>query len=316
MNEPAQFDEVWQRARQFFESLQSDPLGWLALLASAALVLAIIALLAAAFATLLRRQPIHLLAPPYWRWPDAVFVLLSCFTLEALTSMLLSQLELGAASAAVAALEQPPALARWLIDELRPLLFSARIVVHVLLRVGCVVAIFAALSLRNSATSVLGLDRRLFGAGLRVGALTYVCIVLPGWLVVSSSWTLVLELMGLRPEPQALAGIFIAAAAGDDHFLLVSLFCAGAVVAPVFEEVVFRGLLFRSLTTAVGARPAVLISSLVFTVVHVNLQASLPIFAIGCVLASLYHRTGNLWACITLHSIFNGVQFLLMWALV
>jgi membrane protease YdiL (CAAX protease family) len=51
--------------------------------------------------------------------------------------------------------------------------------------------------------------------------------------------------------------------------------------------------------------------SILFGLIHFNLATFLPLFVMGVMLARLYETTGNLLAPITLHCIFNAVNFLL-----
>lgn len=88
------------------------------------------------------------------------------------------------------------------------------------------------------------------------------------------------------------------------------------VMAPLVEEVLFRGLLFQSLRRRVGMWPAALLSTAVFAVVHVEIILSQPValaglFALGTFLAWAFHRTGSLVVPIVGHAVFNGISVLL-----
>jgi len=96
---------------------------------------------------------------------------------------------------------------------------------------------------------------------------------------------------------------------------------AGAVLAPLSEEVVFRGAMLTAWSRSVGATSAIVRSSLLFALAHalttsgsdfgqaagiaiVATVARLPVaFALGWI----YARTGTLWASIGLHATFNAV---------
>jgi uncharacterized protein len=88
------------------------------------------------------------------------------------------------------------------------------------------------------------------------------------------------------------------------------------IMAPLVEETLFRGVLFQSLRRRVGVWPAALLSSLVFTVIHVEIVFSQPValaglFSLGVFLAWAFHRTGSLLVPIIGHAVFNGVSVLL-----
>lgn len=95
---------------------------------------------------------------------------------------------------------------------------------------------------------------------------------------------------------------------------------AAVVLAPLLEEVTFRGVLFQ----AVGRRSSwvagALVSSAVFSVVHVevllplqveSLVFGLALFAVGWVFALTFHRSRSLLTAMVAHATFNGVQLLL-----
>ncbi len=98
-----------------------------------------------------------------------------------------------------------------------------------------------------------------------------------------------------------------AAAAGSTAATVLMLFMA-AFVAPVVEEVVFRGYLQSSLRRHLPAWGAISIAALVFAAIHGSLML-LPIyFIIGAGLGYVYERTGSVYAAIGLHMV-NNVLF-------
>ena len=97
------------------------------------------------------------------------------------------------------------------------------------------------------------------------------------------------------------------------------VFLTVAVLAPAFEELLFRGFLLPWLGERLGARHgrllAVAISGLSFGVMHMQ-PLGLPILAtLGIVLGFAFLRTGNLATCILVHGLWNGGVFILMRAL-
>jgi membrane protease YdiL (CAAX protease family) len=76
------------------------------------------------------------------------------------------------------------------------------------------------------------------------------------------------------------------------------------VLAPVCEEVIFRGMLFLPLRRRYSRWPAVLVSALLFTLVH-PLAGAVPVFAMGCCAALSVERSGSLWAGMLVHGAYN-----------
>ena len=92
---------------------------------------------------------------------------------------------------------------------------------------------------------------------------------------------------------------------------MVLLFITTAVLTPVFEELLFRGLIQSCFRSVIGPWPAVLLASVLFGAVHFTLPHTIiPLTAFGIALGFIYERTGRLWAPILCHAIFNSVTML------
>jgi membrane protease YdiL (CAAX protease family) len=86
-------------------------------------------------------------------------------------------------------------------------------------------------------------------------------------------------------------------------------FAAACVLAPIFEELVFRRLLFTWLRLRWGVGVGIVVSALIFACSHCDLNNMVQYFVIGTIFAVCYARTQNLFLCILLHSTWN------LWAL-
>ncbi|MBE0475667.1 MAG: CPBP family intramembrane metalloprotease [Coriobacteriia bacterium] len=80
-----------------------------------------------------------------------------------------------------------------------------------------------------------------------------------------------------------------------------------AVVAPVAEEIVFRGVLVTALARKRSEATAFVVSAALFAALHFNAFTLVPIFMLGVALAWLFLRTRTLWIPIAAHSVFNLV---------
>lgn len=81
---------------------------------------------------------------------------------------------------------------------------------------------------------------------------------------------------------------------------------AAAVMAPLVEEIIFRGYIYPAMKRWVGIWPAILFSSLVFAAGHGNAALTLPLLILGVVLVISYEYTGSIWMPIAIHACFNG----------
>lgn len=85
-----------------------------------------------------------------------------------------------------------------------------------------------------------------------------------------------------------------------------------AILAPLSEEIVFRGAIERQLLTSVRPFWAIVISAVLFALVHVN-PAQMPhAFIIGLILGWMYYRTGSILPGLALHWANNTVAYLVI----
>lgn len=85
------------------------------------------------------------------------------------------------------------------------------------------------------------------------------------------------------------------------------------VVAPVVEEIVFRGFLFEGLRRSwLGDAGTVVVASLVWAVIHIQYQAFYigQVFCLGLLLGAARVRTGSVLMAIVMHSLFSAVALL------
>jgi membrane protease YdiL (CAAX protease family) len=139
-------------------------------------------------------------------------------------------------------------------------------------------------------------------------------LAVPAWLGATTLGlilTWLLELVGREPEP----GIVDIAVARIDPTVLV---LALVLVAPVAEELFFRGVVFNAWMREYGTRAAVIGSAMLFAVIHANLESVdaliasvvtvVPIFGLGVALALIYRGTGSLAAAMAMHAGFNAIS--------
>lgn len=88
------------------------------------------------------------------------------------------------------------------------------------------------------------------------------------------------------------------------------LWLAVAVMAPVVEEMVFRGFVFDGMKQGLGGWAAALITTVVWTGIHLQygLREMTVIFLLGMVLAGIRLRSGSVWLCMLLHALNNGAS--------
>jgi len=100
--------------------------------------------------------------------------------------------------------------------------------------------------------------------------------------------------------------------ADRSDLLLVLAALLVCVLAPLVEEVFFRGFFFRALYNWRGLWPAALLTGAVFGAIHIGsspVGALVPLAVLGVLLCLLYWKTRSLYPCIALHAINNAIAF-------
>ena len=81
------------------------------------------------------------------------------------------------------------------------------------------------------------------------------------------------------------------------------------VMAPICEELLFRGVIYPSLRDLGHRRLAIAASSLLFAAIHGSLALMLPLTVLAVILVWLYEKTGSIVAPVLMHAAFNAVNF-------
>ncbi len=125
-------------------------------------------------------------------------------------------------------------------------------------------------------------------------------VLLGGFLMMLSSSVVLEPLLALLPAPPEIE-------AHGWPMLVAVVFGA-----PIFEEVICRGMIFGSLRKKSGVVAAVLISSLFFGLMHLHPSMIVNASIMGIILCYIYIRSGSLLAPIILHSLNNAIGYLMI----
>jgi membrane protease YdiL (CAAX protease family) len=131
-------------------------------------------------------------------------------------------------------------------------------------------------------------------------------VVVPGTLIIHYACINLMELMHLEVDEQ-LPVQFLREAHSLGKVLYLGF--ATILLAPVAEEMLFRGILYPQIKNLGYPRLALWSVAVLFALIHVNLAAFLPLVFLALMLTMLYEWTNNLLACIVVHSLFNAANF-------
>ena len=132
-----------------------------------------------------------------------------------------------------------------------------------------------------------------------------------GWLmvtpvVVATGWLLV-RLVG---DPGGSNPLLELVLGSKDPLALFLLGWTAVVLAPLFEETIFRGALLPVLAKRWGTAGGVVLSALLFAMAHISIGELAPLTVLGVGLALLRVSTGRLLPSVLMHALWNAITFL------
>ena len=157
-----------------------------------------------------------------------------------------------------------------------------------------------------------GFNRNNTGRCLMLGLVTGLGLVLIS-MVLALLTSQLIQAFGDQVEPQKLVTLIAEESAKKENIPTLIFFVVMAVVvAPIAEEILFRGILYPAIKQIGYPRLAAIGTAFLFALFHVNLLtfASLTVVALG--LIALYEFTDNLLAPITAHAVFNASNLIML----
>lgn len=129
-----------------------------------------------------------------------------------------------------------------------------------------------------------------------------------GWGLQSAS-ALVLDHFHIPAQEQQAVEVLRATESWVNRLLLG---VTAVLLAPVAEEILFRGILYPAIKQRGFPRLAWWGTSLLFGAIHLNLVTFVPLTILALSLVWLYEKTNNLLAPITAHTLFNAMNFAML----
>jgi membrane protease YdiL (CAAX protease family) len=145
-----------------------------------------------------------------------------------------------------------------------------------------------------------------------IGGFAAVLFLPVGWGLQHASARVLDHIPGLHATEQETVRV-LREAMGWSRRLVLGL--VTIVLAPVAEEVLFRGIMYPWLKSYGFHRAALWGTALFFAVIHFNMVTLVPLLLLAIVLTWLYELSGNLLAPIAAHSLFNAFNFAVLYAL-
>lgn len=126
--------------------------------------------------------------------------------------------------------------------------------------------------------------------------------VIPGGLIILSETNNIITFLVPVPEyfSQSLSEM-----ANDGIYSVISII----IIAPLTEEIIFRGIILEGFLSRYSSVKAVIWSSIIFAVFHLNPLQFVTAFAVGVFLGYIYFKTRSLIPCILAHAFYNSLVY-------
>lgn len=156
-----------------------------------------------------------------------------------------------------------------------------------------------------SLKKLLGINRRPKFSDAALAVLAYVAYIAVSAIVM-------LLIIQIIPSFQADQKQELGFEALSQNYEYIFAFIALVILAPLAEELLFRGYLFGKLRYYISFVPATIITSILFGLVHWQWNVGVDVFILSLALCYLREKTHSLWPAVMLHATKNGIAFTLL----
>lgn len=170
---------------------------------------------------------------------------------------------------------------------------------------------FALFGLIALAMSIIGFKWQ--SLGLKRASLKNLLLVIPAF-VLYFSVSIAFSALAMRfiPGFDIEQAQDIAFSRGGLSADTIAAFLSLVVLTPLFEEIIFRGVLFKGLRRRLPFLPSAIITSIVFAVAHGQWNVAIDTFALSLVLCYMVEKSGSIVPAILLHALKNALAFTLL----
>jgi len=132
-----------------------------------------------------------------------------------------------------------------------------------------------------------------------------------GWLTIVPFVLLISVIMNSLIDNQNGSNPLLEIVLNNNNYLsFIFLFVTTTLLAPLFEEIIFRGILLPTLARDFGIISGILFSAFIFALAHLSLGEMPPLFVLGIGLGITRIASGSLLSSVIMHSMWNGLTFL------
>ena len=174
----------------------------------------------------------------------------------------------------------------------------------IFLMIGAFVFSFGSFIRGRNPNQVFGINKISFGKVLAwgFGAMVPVYILLGFGSFITQ---LIIPSKEQTPEMQEIVQTMISS---NDITIRIAILFSAIIVAPIVEEIIFRGYIYPALKRYSHGLFAGFMTSLLFAVVHGHVEGLVPLLFLAIILTLCYEKTGSIFVPILIHALFNGIN--------
>ena len=86
-----------------------------------------------------------------------------------------------------------------------------------------------------------------------------------------------------------------------DSLPILILLIESCIIAPIFEELLYRGILLKGLINKYNSKKAIVYSALIFGIAHLNLPQGINAFFLALIIGTVFYYTRSIYLCIIMH---------------
>jgi len=159
--------------------------------------------------------------------------------------------------------------------------------------------------------SAFGLSAHKIFRDIATGIVFYLAM-LPSVWIAATLYRVVLHAVGYEPDLQSVIWLITGDASPMMRLYLLAL---AVLLAPVFEELFFRGIGLPLLIRKLGFAGAIFLLAGLFALIHFNVGSFVPLFAVAIAFSLAYIHSGSILVPIVMHAMFNGINVGLLFLL-
>lgn len=126
---------------------------------------------------------------------------------------------------------------------------------------------------------------------------------------VAVTYLIAAKYLGSQGSSNPILSIVMQAARTHDFAAALIFYATLGILAPICEEILFRGFLYTALRRYWGIFPSMIVSAALFAGIHLDAGGFLPLMTLGMLFAFTLERTRSLLPCIVAHGLWNSGTF-------